>query len=138
MSPSAVGATPLSQRMTLRSLLLSAVAVAAIVVGLLAMHSMNFALSEPAAGVAPTSAGEHAGSMAPNPSCDAECESAPVHDMMTEACFFILLVTVLLLTLPSVAATLVGAANPFRYLVSIAIRAAAKPPSLVALSISRT
>jgi len=131
--------------MTARTVLLPLFAVAALLLGLLAMHSLNLDsahASMPAAGTAhteahltmPATTGEHTGG------CSNDC--APEHSMLTMACVLALLVGSVLL---GAAVIRTIRSTPTRWLLthieglpSLAALAPPKPPSLLVLSISRT
>lgn len=126
-----------------RRLLLTLAAVVAIIVGLLAMHSFSTDAGNhdaTTAVVAEAHQHEHGGApFVANHDCDGACE--PGHSMPVTACLLALLVFTLLLAAREAVARgrlpLPGAANPEWPVQAGALRWP-RPPSLEALSISRT
>ncbi|WP_373298453.1 DUF6153 family protein [Pseudolysinimonas yzui] len=128
-----------------RTLLLSLLGVAAVVVGLLAMHT--FSLDEPthtpAAAVSPMEhqAGETARSPEP-PATSSDCGTSgcePMHAMGFMACLLALLVVSLVFgAAPHISRWLANLRTDGRVLLSALLAAVPAPPSLISLSISRT
>jgi hypothetical protein len=123
-------------------LLIFGVAVAGILVGLLAMHTMKSDRAHISAGV-PSSAAAHQQTghatlpahEQPDEDCDGDCP-VPVHDMLATACILALAITVLVVAVPITISAAHGTTTlptPWR-----AHLAWPRPPSLHALSISRT
>lgn len=128
-----------------RTILLPLLAVVALLLGLLAMHSLNLDTahaSMPAGGTAhteaqlttPADSDEHVGD------CGNDC--APEHSMLTMACVLALLVGSALIAGAAIRSFLNTKALwrlvPVAGLPSLASLAPPKPPSLLVLSISRT
>jgi len=145
MSMSAVGRFVRPQRTLLREVLLTLVAVAAIVVGLLAMHSLNLDNTQHGAGSAAQMAapahhetgtaplGEHGSSS----DCAGVC--GPGHSMTVMACVLVLLVTMIVLGARLAVSRWHELRRWAAALVAWAVALAPPtPPSLHVLSISRT
>ena len=134
----------------LRKAMLLLVLVGALVAGLLAMHIVASAMGghnyAPASTMAMQGAVHHAGAIAvPGDESTAVSDCAgscdPGHSMVTMVCVLALLITVLVLGAlrrPALAGLLRALLLPLRRIVAFAAAAFPLPPSLDALSISRT
>lgn len=128
-----------------RSLLLLIVVTAAIIVGLLAMHSLNTHTATDAGHPTTISAAadvaaddHHAGNTAADEPC-ADCGAGGHSDMLTLACVLALLATVLLLARPRGGSRWLSVLPRPKPIVTPAKpRSGTRPPSLTALCISRT
>ncbi|ANJ25740.1 DUF6153 family protein [Agromyces aureus] len=135
-------------------LLLIALAVPSILIGLLAMHVLSGTASQPSAAThhniavvaasdeshheGPTNAASHAASAeAASAACGPACEQE--HGMLTMACLLALLVGALTLLAAAQVHRGTWTLRPIRFLgVFLSAPAQPSPPSLIALSISRT
>jgi hypothetical protein len=141
----AIRAAVLPQRAAVRMALLSLVGAVAVIAGLLAMHTMSVEPASHASAVASAPTGRHAvdadlADSDPVPAGDcASGDCAPVHASGLSACVLALLVaTIIFLAVPlrSRWLTLIRAQATS---LALSVRAIeAPPPSLFALSISRT
>lgn len=126
-------------------LLVSLFAGAAIIVGLLAMHTMNADADD----MAPTSAVSvgavmpdhhaHVAATAGGVDCGIACPGdMPSHDMSVMACVLALLMLLLVIGVPAIVRLRTAAAPPGPASRWPSTAIAAQPPSLQVLSISRT
>lgn len=127
-----------------RRLLVALLASAAIIAGLLAMHTLN-AQADDASTTTVVSAttlmpdhSVHAAGQAGAVECGSSCPSdMPPHDMSVMACVLALLLLVLVVDIPMLSRLAVAAAPPGPASQWLSTAIAAQPPSLRVLSISR-
>ena len=128
-----------------RTVLLSLLGVASVVIGLLAMHtfSLDESTHTPAAAISPMEhqAGETARSPEP-PAISGGCDTSacePTHTMALMTCLLALLfVSLVFGAAPSISRWLANFRTEGRTLLSALRAAVPTPPSLISLSISRT
>jgi hypothetical protein len=129
----------------LRTMLLSLLGVVAVIVGLMAMHtlSVDAPTHTPAAAVAPAEHHTGGGALtADSPATSDECGPAgcePMHAMGLMTCVLaLLLVSLAFAAAPHISRWFVTLRALNRVLLSALLAAAPTPPSLIELSISRT